>query len=185
MIALSSLSADAVSEQIESGLKAYKDKNYKVAMDELKYASAAIAKLDAQENNKLLPDAIEGWSKEEGADNSAAMAMLGGGTMTSATYKKGSEEIKIEIIANSPMVAGVAMMLNNPLLAQADKNTQAFRHDGAKGVKKDEGATVEITLLLAGQIMIKLTGNNLVDKKTLDIYLNSMEMKKIKASLLQ
>jgi len=77
------------------------------------------------------------------------------------------------------------MMINNPMLAQADKNTQMFRHNGAKGVKKDEGSRVEVTLLLAGQIMIKLTGDNLKDKKVLDTYLNQMDMKNIKNSLLQ
>lgn len=185
LLSLSSLSADAISDQIEAGLKAYKEQNYKVAMEELKYASAAIAKLDAQSNKKLLPDALSGWTKEEGEDNSAAMAMLGGGSMTTATYQKGNEKIKIEIIANSPMISAVAMLVNNPLIAQLDKNTQAFRYQGAKGVKKDEGTKIEYTLLLAGQVLIKLTGRNLSDKGVMDSYLNQMDMKNIKASLLE
>jgi len=183
--AVAPLQADTISDQIQAGLKAYENKEYKVAMEELKYASAAIGKLDAQENTKLLPQALDGWSKEVGADNSAAMAMLGGGSMTSAIYKKADEEIKIEIIANSPMIAAVAMMINNPMIAQADKNSEIFRHQGAKGIRKEEGSKSEITLLLAGQIMIKLTGSHLQDKKVLEAYLNQMDMKKIKNTLLQ
>lgn len=179
------LMADKITDPIETALKAYEDKDYKLAIEELKYATAELQKLDAEENKKLLPDPLEGWTKSEG-DNSgqAAMNMFGGGSMTTAEYTRSSEQIEIQIIANSPMIATVAMMISNPMFAGADGG-EPFRYKRLKGIKQKNGSTTEITLLMAGQIMIKLTGENLKEESVLEAYLEKMDMKKIQNSLLQ
>ncbi|MCW8821172.1 MAG: hypothetical protein OQK45_03010 [Sulfurovum sp.] len=181
----SSLYADKVTDQIQTAIQSYEDKEYKLAIDDLKFAIVQIEKLDNEENKKLLPNALEGWTATAG-DNSAqaAMSMMGGGTSIQGIYTRGNEHIEISIIANSPMLAMVGMMINNPALSAADPSTEPYRYKRVKGMKKKEGTTTEITLILAGQIMIKLMGENLKDDAVLEQYLDAMDMKKLKMSLL-
>jgi hypothetical protein len=40
------------------------------------------------------------------------MAMLGGGTSAAATYRRDGEEFTLTLIANSPMVSGMAAMFS-------------------------------------------------------------------------
>jgi len=185
ILASSSVYADKVTDQIQTAIQSYQDKEYKLAIDDLKFAIVQIEKLDNEENKKLLPNALEGWTLKEG-DNStqAAMSMMGGGTSIQGVYSRGNEKIEISIIANSPMLAVAGMMINNPALASSDPNTEPYRYKRIKGIKKKERKTTEITLILAGQIMIKLTGKKLKDDAVLEQYLDEMDMKKLKMSLL-
>lgn len=177
--------ADKVTDPIDTAIQAYKEKDYKTALEELKYATAELQKLDTAENNKLLPEALEGWSMEiEDTGNRLAMNMLGGGQMIKAEYKNKNERIEIQIVANSPLISTVAMMVNNPMFSNV-KGKEPFRYKKIKGVKEKQGTNSSITLLIAGQIMIKLEGNNLKDDKVLEAYLDRMDMKKIKNTLLR
>lgn len=179
------LMADEIEDQIQAGLKAYQDKEYKIAVDELKFAMAQLEKLTHDDNKKLLPPALDGWTmKADDNAAQAAMSMLGGGSTIGANYQRGNENIHIQIIANSPMIAMVGMMINNPMMAAADKNTKPYRYKRIKGIKKTEGNNTEITLLLAGQIMIRLDGENIKNSAVLEQYLDAIDMKKLKMSLL-
>lgn len=179
------LYADDIEDQIQAGLKAYQDKDYKIAVDELKFAMAQLEKLAQNDNQKLLPPALDGWTmKIDDSSTQAAMSMMGGGTSMGATYTHSNETIHIQIIANSPMIAMVGMMINNPMMAAADENTKPYRYKRIKGVKKTEGSTTEITLLLVGQIMVRIDGDNLKDTAVLEQYLDKMDMNALKEALL-
>jgi hypothetical protein len=178
--------ADDVTDQIKAGLTAYEDKDYRTAVDELKFAVAQLEKLKNTQNQTLLPKALEGWKVENKGnnDNQMAMAMLGGGTSIKGIYTRKAEKIEIEVLANSPLLAMMTLMLNNPAMMAGQKNTEPFRYKKAKGMKKRNGKTIEITLLLAGQIMIKIIGKNLDDEKVLKEYLNAFDLAKLKEALL-
>ncbi len=178
--------ADEILEQMNEAIKAYQDKDYKGAMDELKFITAQLQKLDATENQKLLPDALEGWEKQESQNGSqGAMSMLGGGgTSMQATYTKERESIEIQILANSPMISMMSMAISNPALMAADPKTSPYRYKRNKGMKKKDGNNTEITLLISGQIMIKLTGSQLNDDAILEQYLDQIDIKKLKNELL-
>lgn len=178
--------ADEVTDQINEALKAYEEKDYRAAIDELKYATVSLQKLSQAKNQKLLPEALEGWTSQEvdNNDNQIAMSVLGGGSSMKASYQREEEQVDIEIMANSPMIAMMGMMINNPALAASDKGTEAYRYKRIKGLKKISGDKTEITLLLAGQIMLKVTGNKLKDAAVLEQYLDAMDMGKLKAELL-
>ena len=179
------LIADEIEDQIQAGLKAYQDKEYKIAVDELKFAMAELEKLAQTENIKLLPPALDGWTmKADDGMTQSAMSMLGGGTSVGATYTNAGENIHIQIIANSPMVAMAGMMINNPMMASMDENTKPYRYKRIKGVKKTEGSSIEVTLLLVGQVMIRVDGDNLKDPAVIEQYLDAMDMNKIKEELL-
>lgn len=184
----SSLMADEITDQIKVGLTAYEEKDYKTAVEELKYATAALESLNQEENMKLLPEAMEGWTVKEGKNNGSniAMAMFGGGGGSSMKreYHRDKEKITIEVMTNSPMLSIMSMMIKNPAMMAREKNTKPFRYKKAKGMKKTNGDRSEITLLLAGQILVKLMGRKLEDNAVLEEYLKKMDMSALKEALL-
>lgn len=185
MLMTTLLNADDIEDQIQAGLKAYQDKDYKIAVDEIKYALAGLEKLALNDNQKLLPPALDGWSMQvDDGTVQSAMSMMGGGTSIGANYTRTNESIHIQIIANSPMIAMVGMMINNPMMASVDENTKPYRYKRIKGVKKTEGNNTEITLLLVGQIMVRVTGENLQDTAVLEQYLDKIDMNALKEALL-
>ncbi len=182
------VTADEIKEQISEAIKAYDEKDYKGAIEELKFAMAQIEELKSEENSKLLPEPLEGWkfkaTKSEGAGAAMAMFGGGGGSSMSGKYLKEKERIDIEITANSPMMAMMNMAISNPAMISSDPTMKLYRYKRIKGVKKTEKNSIEITLLLTSQLMIKITGSNLKDEKVLKKYLDEMDMKKIKEELL-
>ncbi len=180
--------ADEITDQITAGLEAYEEKDYKTAVEELKFVTAQLEKLKQEENQKLLPEPLEGWTLKESGDNGnqAAMAMLGmgGGSSMKNQYIRDNERVTVEVSANSPMMSMMNMMLKNPMMMAGQKNTKPYRYKKAKGMIKTEKNKTEITLVLVGQIMIKLTGKNLKDDAVLKEYLAAIDMNKLKEALL-
>ena len=78
----------------------------------------------------------------------------------------------------------MGMMIKNPAMISADDSMEPYRYKRIKGVKKTKGNRVEITLLISGQIMLKVEGKNLKDKAVLKQYLDAMDISKLKAELL-
>lgn len=181
------LIADEITDQIKAGLEAYEEKDYKTASEELKFVTALLEKLNQKENQKLMPEPLEGWTLKE-SDNSGsqiAMSMFGGGgSSMKSEYRRDKEKVEIEISANSPLMSVMTMMIKNPMMMAGQKNTKPFRYKKAKGMIKTEKNKTEITLILVGQIMIKLTGRYLKDDEVLKEYLKKIDMNKLKEALL-
>ena len=178
------LTADEISDQISSGLKADENQDYKIALEELKFATAQIQELANQQNAALLPDALPGWTAEEIRNDTGAMVFAGGGSIMSREYRRDSEEVQLEIIANSPMLNMMSMMINNTMMMASDRNTKPYRFGKLKGMKQTEGGEIEITLLMAGQVMIKATGSQLEDEAVLEEYLGLLDMDRIRDAFL-
>ena len=178
--------ADQITEQIQTALTAYEDKDYKTAVEELKFATVQLEKLKNKQNQTLLPKPLEGWKiiQSDNSDNQMAMSIMGGGTTIKGKYQREKETIEIEVLANSPLLPMMTMMLNNPAMMASDKNIKPYRYKKAKGMIKKSGNKTEMTLLLAGQIMLKITGHKLKDDEVLKQYLEVIDLNKLKEALL-
>lgn len=184
---ITTVTADEIKEQLSEAIKAYDAKDYKGAIEELKFVMAQLEELKSTENSKLLPKPLDGWKVKEAKANGEAVVMAmfgGGGSSISGQYIKEQEKISIEITVNSPMMAMMNMAISNPAMISSDPSMKVYRYKRIKGVKKIKKGNVEITLLLTSQLMLKLTGTKLKDEKTLEKYLDLMDMKKIKEELL-
>ncbi len=176
--------ADEVEDQIKQGLQAYQSQDYRAAVEELNYAIAYIQeKLNAQ-NVELLPKPLKGWTASKTENASGAMSMMGMGSHMSRSYQRGNERIEISITAGSPMVAGALAMINNPMMISSNPDMKPFRYQRIKGIKEVSGNRIEITLTIAGQIMIQLTGSN-TEEAVIKQYLDAMNFDAIKKSFLQ
>ncbi|GAA0422232.1 hypothetical protein GCM10009133_33490 [Cocleimonas flava] len=180
--------ADEVSDQITVALEAYNEKDYKSAVEELKFVTAQVQQLYQAEIQQLMPKPLDGWKeREQKNNNAAAMTMLGGmggGTGMKSEFTRNRENVIVEVMANSPMMGMMTMMLKNPAMMAGQQNTKPFRYKKAKGMIKTEKNRSEITLVLAGQILITLKGRQLEDDAVLKEYLEQLDFAKLKDALL-
>jgi len=189
-VGATSLQADEISDQIESGLKAYVDKDYKLALEEIKFAEAQIQELVNNENQSLLPEPPEGWDAKEAKTTS--LGMMGGGSMMSREYSRGKQTMKIEIAANSPLLGMMSMMMKNPMMMSSNPNMKPYRYKRNKGMIEIKNGRMETKLLLAGQILLSLTlqdrdKDRLKEKgkEVTKMFLDKMDIPKIKEAFLE
>jgi hypothetical protein len=87
--------------------------------------------------------------------------MFGGGTSAEREYTRGDASVTIQIMTDSPMLQGVAMMINNPMFAGADGGKLERINKQKALVKYDEGdRSGSINLMVAGTILITIEGND-------------------------
>ena len=177
--------ADDIEDQIRQGLEAYKGKEYKVAIDDLNYAIAQIQERLNGENATLLPEPLDGWTASEVQNASAGMAMFGGGTTMSRSYSRAGETVEITLTAGSPMVAAAMAMMNNPMLLSSDPSLKPYRYKRINGMKKQDGDRIEVTLGMAGQIMVQIDASGVAGEDVVKQYLDAMDFERIQQAFLQ
>lgn len=192
--------ADDIDEQVQRGLKAYADKNYRGAIHELQFAISQIQeKLNAQYVT-LLPEPLAGWQADNAEAQTTPAALFGGGTTLSRHYHKaggeqargeqargeqtgGEQQVNIEILADSPMIQALSMFIMNPAMMTSEPGTRPYHYQQYKGILKHEKDKKggEINLIVANRILVKVTGENLPDDKPLEDYLKAIDFKKMEA----
>jgi hypothetical protein len=152
--------ADEFTDVIEDALEAYRAGDITAAREELDFAMKLLNELKSQSLTGYLPEPLPGWTREEADARGAGlgMAMLGGGTAAAATYRRGSEEMTITLVANSPMVSGIGAMITGmgaitggrPLRIQ---RTQFANNDG------------QLQGVVENRVMVSVAGNASVEDK--------------------
>ena len=183
LIASFEVLSDGVVDQINLGLEAYEAQDYKAAIDELNYAIAEMQEKLNSQNATLLPAPLEGWTASEVENMSGGMAMMGGGTHMSRSYSREGENVEISIMAGSPMMAGALAMINNPMLLNSSPDTKPYRYKRIKGMQQTSDGQIEITLAVAGQIMVQVKGSG-TDDATIKQYLDVMDFEALQSALL-
>ena len=180
---VSAMAADEVTEQIDIAKQAYEAGEYRQAVQELNYATAQIQELLNQQYTKLMPEPLSGWSGEEAQSQSAGMAMMGGGTKVSRRYRKegSNETVELQVMADSPLLQAMSMMLANPMMMQSDPSTKMYRLGRHRGMIKHRTNSDdwEISLLLAGRILVQSKGVGLSSKEPAEAYLKAMDLKAV------
>ncbi len=115
------LSAQSQAEMFIKEAQQYlTQKNYKQATLSLQDAINDINTLIAGQIGDALPAEINGLKAEGDAEvNAAAMGMMGGGMQVSKTYQhptKKENQAELLILANSPMLASINMVMSNPAM---------------------------------------------------------------------
>lgn len=162
--------ADEFEEVIESALEAYRDGDVTVAREELDYAIKLLSEMKAAGLVEFLPAPLEGWSREIGDASGAAMgfAMLGGGTTAEATYVRGGEEFTISLVANSPMVSGIAAMISGMGTMGAGRTTRIQRQQ----FTVQDG---EIQGVVGGSVLVQASGSAPVE--AMQAHIETMDLR--------
>lgn len=105
--------ADEVSDTLSSAMQAYEDGDIDYAIEELEYAKQLLTAMKTGELEAFLPPAPEGYVRELDDSMNAGLSILGGGVGTAANYSGPEGDMSVTIMANNPMVAGLAGMIQN------------------------------------------------------------------------
>ena len=150
---LQPLSADEFEEVVGDALDAYREGDVTVAREELNYALGLLNQMKAEELAGHLPEPLEGWEREieDAASGGMAMSMLGGGTAATAHYRRGDEDFTLSLMADSPMVSGMAAMFSG--MASAGGRSARIQRQQFTIAEGDVQGVV------GGKVLVQATGN--------------------------
>ena len=167
MVLLSSVGfSDEISDTIEGALSAYKQGKISVAKEDLAYALELLKQKKGERMKAYLPNALQGWQAGEATSKTAGAGMLGGGTTLSRTYTKGKAKVLIEIVVDSPLIAGLGSMFTNPMFASGGK-LKRIKREKAMVNYDQHTACGEITLMIDNRFMVTIKGEHLQEKALL------------------
>ncbi|MEL6119946.1 MAG: hypothetical protein AAGL92_03805 [Pseudomonadota bacterium] len=154
-MSVSAAQADDITEALESAMQAYEDGDTQYALEELEFAKQLLQAMKTDELVQFLPDAPDGWSREVNTEMNAGLAFMGGGSGAEATYDGDGQSITITMMADNPMVAGMAGMIGNAGLMGAQ-----VERLGRQKFMIMEG---EISGLVDNRILIQASGGDVDD----------------------
>jgi hypothetical protein len=163
--------ADDVTDQINEALKAYQNHDTQTAIAALDAASNLLRQSRAEGLKKLLPPVPPGWTADAAESTAVGAAMLGGGTTASRTYHNGSQRVEVQIMADSPMLQGMAALLNSPLAAMGGMKTVVI---GGRRMSYTENDN-SYTTLVADKVIVKVDGSKDTPDPTLKSFIGAID----------
>ena len=160
-------------EAVEQAKKSFDAQEYGAAVTALQAAIRAVQKLQRTAILTALPKP-EGFTvrdeepPKDDASNPFAMTM---GMVVLRHYDKGDgKSINVEIMANSPMAAMLAMMFANPSIVKADGG-EIVEYGKHKALLKKNGETgQELTILLFDKHVVKATAESMTAEELLGVF---------------
>ncbi|WP_283639190.1 hypothetical protein [Marinovum algicola] len=160
------LAADEITDTLNSALAAYEAGDIQYALDEIDIARQQLLGRKTGALSAFLPPAPEGWTREIDEEAAPGLAMIGGGVGAEASYAGEGKRFAIKLMADNPMVASLAGVINNAAmmgLTVERVNRQKFAiQDG------------EIMGLVANRILVQVSG---ADTETMLATLEKMDFK--------
>jgi hypothetical protein len=162
-------SADEFEAVLDSALEAYRAGEVSEAREDLQYALTMLGELEAKTLARHLPEPLEGWTRQvTDAQGGMPMAMLGGGTTAAATYRRGGEDFELTLIANSPMVSGMAAMFSYMASVGSGRSVRIQRQTFA--ISDDE-----IQGVVGGSVLVQASGRAPVE--VMQAHLEAMDLR--------
>ncbi|BCJ91947.1 hypothetical protein IZ6_26820 [Terrihabitans soli] len=166
--------ADEVEDQINEALKAYASGDLAAAKLALDDASQMIAAKNAGALGAVLPEALSGWTAADVESNAAGAAMFGGGIQAGRKYEKDGQNVEVNIMGDSPMLATVMPMLANSALAAAMGKVTKIGKNRALQTKDGQ-----IMLVVGNRFLVTIDGSGSMEDKT--AYANAIDFDKLEA----
>jgi len=163
--------ADDVTDQINEALKAYQNHDTQTAIAALDAAANLLRQSRAEGLKKLLPAVPSGWTADDAESTAVGAAMLGGGTTASRTYHNGNQRVEVQIIADSPMLQGMAGLLNSPLAAMGGMKTVVV---GGRRMSYTDNDNSYMTLV-ADKVIVKVEGGKDTPEPTLKSFIGAID----------
>jgi hypothetical protein len=159
---LSAALADDVEDYINEGMKYYKEGKFTEAVSSLSAAEQIIQQKKSSGLEGFLPQPLSGWEAEAATSQAAPAAFLGGGITAERNYSKGESTVRVQIMADSPMLQSVMMMISNPMYATADGG-KLERIGNQKAVIKFNAAdkSGNLQLVAANRFLVQIEGGNI------------------------
>jgi hypothetical protein len=178
--------ADEVTDQLDAARKAYDAGELRGAVQALNFASASIQQQINNRLLKLLPEPLAGWQADAAKSEAGGIAAMVAGTIISRTYsREDGTQVELRLMADSPMMAMMTMMMQTPFLMQASQDTHVYTNRGRQGMLQHEDGSDswEISLMVGSRILIqsKVTGSQ--DQAPAEDYLNAIDLDAVEKAL--
>ncbi|MEZ5932969.1 MAG: hypothetical protein R3F54_13625 [Alphaproteobacteria bacterium] len=149
-------SADEIEDSISTALEAYQSGDIAAAKGEIDYVAQLLSQKQAASLGTILPAPFDGWTQEmTGSEAAAGMAMFGGGLSAGADYRRDNDNVEIQVMADSPLIATMMALFNNPSMAGATGGKMK-RVGGQKVIQTPDG---ELQAVVYNRFMIHVTGS--------------------------
>ena len=168
---------DDIITTINEAIKQYRAGDYAAAASNLDYASQLVRQKKSEKMKDLLPEPLPGWTAKPASAQAMGAAILGGGVTVSREYHKGPASLTIEIVADSPVLQSVMMMMKNPLFAGAGGG-KLQTINGQRAIIKfeDNNHRGELNIVVAGRFMVTVKGEQ-IRKQDLLAYAKAIDYK--------
>ena len=165
--------ADDVTDAIAEATAAYEEGDLAYAKESLEFASQLIGQMKTGTLAGLLPEPLDGWEGNEAETETVGAAMFGGGSTVSRSYTKGNENVTVQYIANSPIVAQMAAIFSNP--AMMGGGGKLLRLGRQKAMIDDQGS---VQFVVNNAIMVQIDGSASEEDKV--AYAKMIDVKALK-----
>jgi hypothetical protein len=181
LLGAATVQADEITDQLERGLKLYKEGKYGESLNEIDFASAQIRQKKADTFAGAFPDAPAGWTAEKAETQAIAKALFGGGITATRNYKQDKNRVKMELVTDSPLLQSMAMVINNPMMMQGGQGMKPVRVGDERGMLQTHNNRAELQLIVDGKVLVKVEVNA-GDKSedTAKEFANRLDIKKLK-----
>lgn len=167
--------ADEFTETLDAVAEAYAAGDINAAAEDLAYATQLLQQMKGEAFAGMLPEPMDGWTREVETEANAAMGMLGGGVSARGDYSNDAgESFSITMMADNPGFMSLVGMYSNPqLLASMGEIVRIKRQSF---VINDSG---EISGVVGGRTMIQASGD--APRETIIAHLETIDFNALNA----
>jgi hypothetical protein len=128
------INAQEVTASLDEALSSYQSDNLEDARFALQGALTGINQAIGREILALLPDEMNGMSKIEAGDDVTGVNTGFAGLFISRSYTAVDRNASIEIVSDSPLLAGINTILAMPGFMTSDENQKRIKIEGYKAL---------------------------------------------------
>jgi len=126
--------AQNVQVRLDDALASYRSEDLENARFSLQEALNEINQAVGKEILNALPSEMKGMSKVDEADNVTGVNLGFAGLFVSRSYRDDNREASIDLISDSPMMAGLNTILAMPAFVSSDDNQKRIKVSGYKAL---------------------------------------------------
>ena len=153
--------ADEISDAIGAAQRAYQAGQLGETQTALQEAMQLLAQRSAAGLGAALPEALPGWTAEDVQSNAAGVAGVFGATMASRRYSNAQgQAIEIQVMSDNPMIAQLAVVMANPMLAGA--MGRVVRIGEQRAIQANDG---DVQMLVDNRILVQVQGDTAPEVK--------------------
>ena len=173
--------SDNVMKTIEEARNLYKKGQFSEAQASLEDATTFIQQKRGDQLKKTLPTPLKGWVEKEAKFQSAGQKLFGGGLTVVKKYKKGTSEIKISLITDSPIIQSYLGMFSGAFLNNGGGELiRETRNKKGKLKFNPSRKKGDIFSVIDNRYLLKIEGRK-IEKDDLLTYFKAVDFKKVQS----
>lgn len=180
---LPTVMADDVLNSLERAKRLYEQGNYSQAVSELQFTAGLIQDRQMDHYKIILPEPPSGWTGDKAQVSRGTGLGVGGGITVSRSYHRSDgQSVTVEGVTDSPLVAGLAMILGNPLLMG---NNRLVMVNGEKAIEEwdQNSGSGKLQIIIHNRMLVTISGSHLKLKDVLYDFGRKIDFKSIRKML--